>query len=107
MLAGTLHEAPLPLDAFFVSLTPDARLPPMRLPSALRSDGLLCDLDYADRSAKGQFRQADRSGAAFAVILGEDELARGICTLRDMSSGEEREVSAADGAKELLRAVAG
>ena len=79
----------------------------MRLASTLRSEGVVCDLDYADRSAKGQFRQADRTGAAFAVILGEDELARGICTLRDMSSGDEREVSVADGAKELLRAVAG
>jgi histidyl-tRNA synthetase len=65
-----------------------------------------CDLDYAGRSAKGQFRQADRSGAAYAAILGEDELARGVCTVRDMSSGEERAVSVADGGKELLRAVA-
>ena len=107
LLAAASHEAPPTLDVFFVTLGPEARLPAMRLASALRSEGVVCDLDYADRSAKGQFRQADRSGAAFAVILGEDELARGICTLRDMSSGEEREVSAADGAKELLRAVAG
>jgi len=107
LLAAASHEAPRALDVFFVTLGPEARLPAMRLASALRSEGVVCDLDYADRSAKGQFRQADRSGAAFAVILGEDELARGICTLRDMSSGEEREVSAADGAKELLRAVAG
>ena len=107
LLAAASHEAPPALDVFFVTLGPEARLPAMRLASALRSEGVVCDLDYADRSAKGQFRQADRSGAAFAVILGEDELARGICTLRDMSSGEEREVSAADGAKELLRAVAG
>jgi len=107
LLAAASHEAPPALDVFFVTLGPEARLPAMRLASTLRSEGVVCDLDYADRSAKGQFRQADRSGAAFAVILGEDELARGICTLRDMSSGEEREVSAADGAKELLRAVAG
>ena len=79
----------------------------MELASALRAEGVACDLDYADRSAKGQFRQADRSGAAFAAVLGEDELARGICTLRDMASGEEREVSVAGGAKELLLAISG
>ena len=75
--------------------------------SALRAEGIACDLDYAGRSAKGQFRQADRSGAAYAAILGEDELARGVCTVRDMSSGEERAVIVADGAKELLLAVSG
>ncbi len=107
LLAAASHEAPTSLDVFFVTLVPEARLTAVKLASALRSEGLACDLDYADRSAKGQFRQADRSGAAYAAILGEDELGRGVCTVRDMASGEEREVPVADGAKELLRAVAG
>ncbi|MCA1847631.1 MAG: histidine--tRNA ligase [Actinobacteria bacterium] len=107
LLAAASHEAHASLDIFFVTLTPAARLRAMKLASALRSEGVACDLDYAERSAKGQFRQADRSGAAYAAILGEDELARGVCTLRDMSSGEERAVSVADGAKELLLAVSG
>jgi histidyl-tRNA synthetase len=107
LLAAASHEAPTSLDVFFVTLAPEARLTAVKLASALRSEGLACDLDYADRSAKGQFRQADRSGAAYAAILGEDELGRGVCTVRDMASGEERAVPAADGAKELLRAVAG
>jgi histidyl-tRNA synthetase len=107
LLAAASHEAPTSLDVFFVTLAPEARLTAVKLATALRSEGLACDLDYADRSAKGQFRQADRSGAAYAAILGEDELGRGVCTVRDMASGEEREVPAADGAKELLRAVAG
>ena len=106
LLAAASREAPPSLDVFFVTLVPEARTAAMRLASALRAEGVSCDLDYADRSAKGQFRQADRSGAAYAAILGEDELARDICTVRDMSSGEERTVSVTDGAKELLRAVA-
>jgi histidyl-tRNA synthetase len=107
LLAAASREAPPSLDVFFVTLVPEARTAAMRLASALRTEGVSCDLDYADRSAKGQFRHADRSGAAYAAILGEDELARGVCTVRDMSSGEERTVSVADGAKELLRAVSG
>jgi len=107
LLAAASHDAPASLDVFFVTLAPEARLAAMKLARDLRSEGVACDLDYADRRAKGQFRQADRSGAAYAAILGEDELERGVCTLRDMSSGEEREVSVADGAKELLRAVVG
>jgi histidyl-tRNA synthetase len=107
LLAAAAQEVPTSLDVFFVTLVPEARTAAMRLASALRSEGISCDLDYADRSTKGQFRQADRSGAAYAAILGEDELAQDICTVRDMSSGEERTVSLTDGAKELLRAVSG
>jgi histidyl-tRNA synthetase len=107
LLAAASHEVSTSLDVFFVTLAPEARTLAMRLASILRSEGVACDLDYADRSAKGQFRQADRSGADFAAIIGEDELERGVCTLRDMRSGEERTVTVADGAKELLRAVSG
>ena len=105
LLAAASHEGPPELDVFFVTLAAEARLAAIKLASALRSEGVACDLDYAQRSAKGQFRQADRLGAAYTAILGEDELARRVCTLRDMSSGEERMVSVANGAKELLRAV--
>jgi histidyl-tRNA synthetase len=107
LLAAASHEARDSLDVFFVTLAPEARTLAMRLASTLRSEGVACDLDYADRSAKGQFRQADRSGTAYAAIIGEDELERGVCTVRDMRSGEERAVPVTDGAKELLRAVAG
>jgi histidyl-tRNA synthetase len=107
LLAAASHEVSTPLGVFFITLAPEARNLAMKLANALRSEGFASDLDYAGRSAKGQFRQADRSGAAYAAIIGEDELERGVCTLRDMRSGEEQTVSVADGAKELLRAVAG
>jgi histidyl-tRNA synthetase len=56
---------------------------------------------------RAQFKQADRAGASYAVVLGEDELAQGVVTVRDMASGEEQKVPVADGPKDLLRAVAG
>ena len=107
LLAAASHEASTSLDVFFVTLAPEARVLAMKLANALRSEGVASDLDYAGRSAKGQFRQADRSGAAHAVIIGEEELQQGVSTVRDMRSGEERTVPIADGAKELLRAVGG
>ena len=105
LLAAASHEVAAPLGVFFVTLDPEARLMAVSLANALRAEGISCDLDYAQRSAKGQFRQADRSGAAYAAILGEDEIKRSTCTVRDMNTGEEHTVSVADGAKELLRAV--
>ena len=105
LLAASAPEEGLLLDVFFVTLVPEARLLGFSLAAALRAEGLACDLDYADRSAKGQFKQADRMGARFAVVIGEEELVAGVCSLRDMVSGEQRTVPIADGPGELLRAL--
>ncbi|HET7270409.1 MAG TPA: histidine--tRNA ligase [Rubrobacter sp.] len=107
LLAAASKEAQTGLDVFFVTLTPEARIPAMKLAGALREEGISCDLDYAGRGMRAQFKQADRTGASYAVILGEDELARGVCTVRDMASGEELVVPVADGEKDLIRAVSG
>jgi histidyl-tRNA synthetase len=50
----------------------------------LRGKGLEAELDYEGRSLKGQMRRADKSGARYVFILGEDELARSEIQVRDM-----------------------
>ena len=107
LLAAASTGADADLDAYLVTLVPEARLPALRLAGAMRGAGLSCDLDYADRTAKGQFKRADRTGARFAVVIGDEELAKGVCSLRDMASGEQREVPISDGPADLLRAVGG
>ena len=105
LLSANVPEEVPALDVFFVTLVPEARLPAFGLAAALRAEGLSCDLNYLDRSAKGQFKQADRVGARFAVVLGDKELASGVCTLRDMILGKQRTVPVVDGPEELLRAL--
>jgi histidyl-tRNA synthetase len=105
LLAAASAETEASLEVFFVTLAPEARVPAMRLAGALRAQGVSCDLDYGGRGAKGQFKQADRTGASYAAIMGEDEISRGTIKVRDMSSGEEREVDASGGATDLLRAI--
>ena len=107
LLAAEEPGASPTVDVYFVTLTPEARLPALRLAGALRSAGVSCDLDYGGRSAKGQFKGADRSGASWAVVLGEDELQSGVCKLRDMGSGEEKTVPVSEGPSELLRTITG
>jgi histidyl-tRNA synthetase len=107
LLAAASQEKKANLDVFLVTLAPEARIPAIRLAGALREVGISTDLDYAGRGLRAQFKQADRVGASYAVILGEDELAQGVATVRDMASGGERKVPVAEGAKDLLRAVAG
>jgi histidyl-tRNA synthetase len=67
----------------------------------LRRAGLRADLDHAGRSAKGQMKQADRSGAPHAVLLDDD----GGAVLRGMSSGAQRELDLSRLGEELERGV--
>ena len=106
LLAASHHEDGPSVDVFFVTLAPEARLPALGLAGRLRDEGFSCDLDYGDRKAKGQFKQADRAGALYTVVLGDEEVRGGYCTLRDMSSGEERRVPVSGGPGELLRLLA-
>jgi histidyl-tRNA synthetase len=55
----------------------------------LREHRIAAQLDLAGRAFKGQMKQADRAGARFAVILEQD----GSVKLRDMQSGEQRELA--------------
>jgi histidyl-tRNA synthetase len=68
----------------------------LALVTELRRAGVDADLDLADRAVKGQMKQANRVGADYALILGD-----GKATLRDMSSGEEREVDPSRVAEEI------
>ena len=59
----------------------------------LRRRGLRVESDYEGKSLKSQLRRADRLGAQFVVIVGEDELARGTVPVRDMAGKTQEEVS--------------
>jgi histidyl-tRNA synthetase len=63
----------------------------VQLTFALRAAGIGTRLAFARgrRSLKSQLREANRQSAAFAVIIGESELAQDVVTVRDMSSGEQ------------------
>lgn len=63
------------------------------LTHSLRAAGLRADRRFGRASMKSQMKSADRSGAAFAVIIGEDELAAGEVTLRPLrGDGDQRRV---------------
>jgi histidyl-tRNA synthetase len=58
----------------------------------LRAAGLAADLPLEDRPMKAQLKLADRSGAVYAAILGERELAGGTVTVRRLADGDQQEV---------------
>jgi histidyl-tRNA synthetase len=87
LLAIGTAETERPHDVF-VAAEESQRERALALVADLRRAGLRADLDLAGRSMKGQMRQADRVGASHAVILD----AGGAVQVRDMSSGDQREI---------------
>ncbi|HEY5528401.1 MAG TPA: histidine--tRNA ligase [Thermoleophilia bacterium] len=81
-----------PRMAYVVALDPAARKDAFLLVHEARTRGLAVDLDHMERSPKGQMKQAGRSGARFALIIGRDELESGTVTVRDLARGEETRV---------------
>jgi histidyl-tRNA synthetase len=86
-----------PAADVFVAASDGQRERAFALVRELRQAGLRADLDLAGRAIKGQMKQADRVGARRTVILDED----GSATVRDMQSGEQRELDLARAVEEL------
>ena len=73
----------------------------IKLASVIRRSGSGAILSNASRSLKGQLRQANSLGIPYVVIVGEDELAQGQITLRDMGTGSQELMSTEQFLKEL------
>ena len=80
---------PGPPHVYVVALGDAARREIFKLVTELRRAAVQAEFDVMGRGMKGQMKDADRSGARWAVIVGDDELAKGEVTLKDLKSGEQ------------------
>jgi histidyl-tRNA synthetase len=78
---------------FVAAMGESARESALALLRDLRRAGLEAHMEYEGRSIKSQMKRADRLKAAFALILGDDELASGVVSVKNMSTGEQTRVS--------------
>ncbi|RBW70434.1 histidine--tRNA ligase [Bacillus taeanensis] len=81
------------LDCYLVSLGDGAkdRLTPLLY--QLRANGIKADKDYLNKKLKAQFKTADRLQAKYVAVLGDEELEKGIISVKEMATGEQQEVS--------------
>ncbi len=86
------REAESRCDVFLMPLSGAALDRALRLQRELRQAGLCAMLDPEERSFKSRMKQADRLGARFVAILGDDEIARGAWAVRDMARSEQQDV---------------
>lgn len=104
-LASKCQSAKVPSDnpVYLISLGEEAKKEGLKLLDTLRKNGISADTDYENKSLKGAMRRANDLKARHVVIVGEDELKKNTVTLKDMASGEQREVAAESLITELTR----
>ena len=78
-----------------------ARLYALDLVHKLRACGVSAIIDTLNRNLKGQMKYANKLNARYSVVIGENEIEKGIVTLKNMNSGEQKEINAIDITKEI------
>ena len=79
------------LDVFIIAFK-ETEKEVLKVMSELRASNISCDYDFVVKSIKNQFKSANKRNSKFALILGEDELKRDSCKLKNMDTGEEKEI---------------
>lgn len=87
-----LPEKNRSVDAYVVALGEKAQAEGFKLLNSLRQQGLSAAMDFAGRSMKAQMKQANKMGAKYSVILGEDEISEGVVMLRSMEDSSQAKV---------------
>jgi histidyl-tRNA synthetase len=78
-------EHPLAFVVYFGKL-PEYKVAAVRTVATLRRNSIKTEMAYGERSAKSQMKQANNSGACYAVLIGEQELEGGFVTVKDLQA---------------------
>jgi histidyl-tRNA synthetase len=88
-------------DAAIIAMGERATLSAMDLAKTLRKQGLRVELLSPERGLKALLRRADKVGSRYALIVGENELARGVVQIRDLKASTQREIASDAVASEI------
>jgi histidyl-tRNA synthetase len=81
------------VDLYWIALGERAEKAAPGMIRRLRSAGIAVERDYQGRKTKALFKAADRLGARYAAVVGDDELERGVISLKRLDTGEQRPVT--------------
>jgi histidyl-tRNA synthetase len=89
---GVELQLPSSTDVFAVPIGEEARRALFRVVTALRRQGVAADFAYGGKGMKNAMKSANRSGARYALLVGERDLAESVAQLKDLQSGEQTAV---------------
>jgi histidyl-tRNA synthetase len=90
---------------FIAALGDNAKLESSRMVLGLRESGISCERDLMSRSLKAQMKYANKIGARYTMVLGDDELTNKSAKLKNMENGEEVQVDLNNLASELKERI--
>jgi histidyl-tRNA synthetase len=87
-------EIPKPstCDLYVAVMGEKASLKSFEIIKAVRSCGLIAETDIVGRGLRAQMKYADKIGAKFSMVLGDNEIEQGKAVIKNMSSGEQTEI---------------
>ena len=85
---GSLPDNLNQIELFIAPISHPAKALAFKLLTQLRIAGISCDMAFGDRALKGAMKAADKSGAKYGLVIGDDEINSGMGELKLMSSGE-------------------
>ena len=87
-------EIPKPstCDLYVAVMGESASLKSFEIIKAVRSCGLIAETDVVGRGLRAQMKYADKIGAKFSMVLGDNEIEQGKAVIKNMSSGEQTEI---------------
>lgn len=100
---GVEIPQPEPPKAFIAVMGDDAKAFGLKLLRDLRNKGVKAEMDTLARNIKGQFKYADRLGAQYTVVIGDNELSEGVVSIKEMATSQQRQVKLADLLEELSK----
>ena len=80
------------MDCYIIALGDEAKDYSVSLLQKLRQAGYSAERDYMGRKLKAQFKAAERLGAKYTVVIGEDELKTGAAIVKNAENGEQKEL---------------
>lgn len=88
----TLEGSDSRVDVYGIALGAAAKRRMTGIINDLRKAGIAADMSFGDRGLKGAMKGADRAGARFALVLGDQELEHGTVAVKDLAAHEQRDV---------------
>jgi histidyl-tRNA synthetase len=74
-------------DLFIIPMGEAAKSAALKCAAELRAVGFKVELAFGDRALKTAMKTADKSGARFSLVIGDEEMASGVVEVKEMSSG--------------------
>lgn len=105
--AGIVQDGPSTVQALVTQFDPALMPDYLAIGAALRAAGINTEIHFEAAKPKKQFAYADKAGIRFAVIMGPDEKAQGLVTVKDLATGDQHQIPRGEVAARMKALIGG